>query len=731
MGYFSELRQQRMFVFALIVGLTNFTGLGLSTGHAKPGNKVPLPIKKVDLKTTGALKKLGQVPSGVAKKTKPGKNSLSLKNELKALNDFQLSRGDQQTLNKALKAISQKKLALAHKYQAQLTHPASKKLVTWYELRSSKFKHNKQDLNQFLKDNPGWPNRSQIFTKIERSYLQNGVSPKATIAYFKQHKPRTKAGTMAYAQALISIGQSDKGVELIRKTYQNPKLSVWLEKHIISRHSEHLRTVDHEIRVDRLLYLDRRSKIGSALKTAKKLSKTDQQAAKFRASVIRNRRAEAKKLLAKLDKATVQTPGVYLSRVQLARRSKSKKKAQSLLINSSFKDDDVHGKDKWWNERRTNTRAAIDSGDYNTAYKIASNHENPSVNRYKEAEFLSGWIALRFLKKPELAETHFKNFKKAADGPRSLSKSTYWLGRAQKSLKKQTEAKQNFAQSATLFNTYYGQLAAHELDHKKAKITIPELPKVGAEIANNFVNRQEVQAIVIAHQADRASLVRLFFAHLRYHLQDPAELRLLAELAASLGYNQSTVRIGKTAMAQNLPLTHYAYPVRFMPKYALLRSEPENAIVYSIARQESEFNYNIKSRAGARGLLQVMPGTLKHIARKYRIKSQTSWLTQKPAFNAKVGSAYIGDRHDEFGGSYIMTFAGFNAGPGRVRQWVKKYGDPRSRHIDPIDWVERIPFTETRNYVQKVMANLQVYRARLSNGKSTIKSHQDLYRGKF
>jgi len=730
MGHFSQPRAQKLFIVALIVALTNLFGLGLGSGHAKPRHKVPLPIKKADLQT-GTLKKLGQVPSAVGIKVTPEKSSLSLKDELVPLNEFHLSSADEKTLNKALKAVSQKKLDLAHKYQAQLTHAAAKKLVTWYEMRSSKFRHNRQDLNQFLKDNPGWPNRSQIFTKIESNYLQDNVSPKVTAAYFDQHKPRTSAGTIAYAQALLSLGQTDKGIALIRETYQNPKLSVWLEKHIISRHAKHLRVTDHQIRVDRLLYSERRSKIGSALKTAKKLSKAEQQAAQFRVAVIRNRRTEAKKLLAKLDKETSQTAGVYLSRVQLARRSKSPKKAQALLMKSSFKDDEVHDKDQWWNERRTNTRAAIDSRDYKTAYKIASNHENPSVNRYKEAEFLSGWIALRFLKKPELAEAHFKNFKKAADGPRSLSKSTYWLGRAQKSLKKQDEAQQNFAQSATLFNTYYGQLAAHEVKHKKAQITIPELPKISAEIANNFVNRQEIQAIVLAHQADKTFMVRLFFAHLRYHLQDPAELRLLAELAASLGYNQSTVRIGKTAMAQNLPLTHYAYPVRFMPKYALLRSEPENAIVYSIARQESEFNYNIKSRAGARGLLQVMPGTLKHIARKYRIKSQTSWLTQKPAFNAKVGSAYIGDRHDEFGGSYIMTFAGFNAGPGRVRQWVKKYGDPRSKHIDPIDWVERIPFKETRNYVQKVMANLQVYRARLSDGNSTIKSHQDLYRGKF
>jgi soluble lytic murein transglycosylase len=289
----------------------------------------------------------------------------------------------------------------------------------------------------------------------------------------------------------------------------------------------------------------------------------------------------------------------------------------------------------------------------------------------------------------------------------------------------------NFREGAKYFNTFYGQLSAGELKEENAPITLPEAPTITAEAVKKFTNSEEIRTLVTAHLAEQTSLVRIFFSHLRYRYTDTQQLTLLAELAASLGYNQSTVRIGKTAMSKDHPLAEYAYPVRFMPKFKPLRSIPENALIYAIARQESEFNEAIKSHAGARGLMQVMPRTLKGIARKYKIKWRVSWLTQRPAYNAAVGSAYVGDRHDEFGGSYIMTFAGFNAGPGRVRQWVREFGDPRSKDIDPIDWIERIPFSETRNYVQKVLANVQVYRARLNNGKVYIKSIDDLHRGKL
>lgn len=710
---------KRIFIAGLTFSLiTTISALAFrEKQQAISAETIPLPILK-----------------GEEKDLPASKADLGLVDDLAPLNELTFANfNEQRAFIKTLDALYKNRPKDAAPHQKKLTSPAAQKLVHWYALRSNDLNHPMQELAAFLKDNPGWPSRNRLAAKIERIYLQEIEPGEEAITYFKDNPPVTSLGRIAYAEALIKTGKQKQALELIRETYQKPNLSIWMEKRILANHKTHLRPIDHRIRMDRLLYTGYRSRVSAAMRAAKYLGAVDQEAAKFRAAVNQRRIGAARKMYRKLSSEAKKQPGVHYAYIRLAKRLKQKDFALKLMKQADFKKEDVHGPDKWWLIRRSMARDAINENDYKTAYELTSRHEHPSVNLYKDAEFLSGWVALRFLKKPAVAETHFRNFRKAADGPLSRSKSGYWLGRALKAQNKQSEAEKSFEDSAALFNTYYGQLSANELDRKNAKITIPEPLRINPQTAKNFMERDEIKAIILSHRAEKQSVARLFFAHLRYHLTDPVELTLLAELAATLGYNQSTVRIGKTAMAQKniLPMANYAYPVRFMPQYEPLRSVPEKAIVYSIARQESEFNYEIKSHAGARGLLQVMPNTLKHIARKYKIKWHTSWLTNNPSYNARVASAYIGDRHDEFGGSYIMTFAGFNAGPGRVRQWVRKFGDPRDENIDPIDWVERIPFTETRKYVQKVMANLQVYRARLSDGTVQIQSHKDLHRGKF
>ena len=703
-----------------ILSLTSAISEARPKPTEKKPSKVPLPVlKNAALETTPTKETSKPIGFG-------------LKGELAPLNISGLDNNEQQALQNALKALYKGKSSQAEKFTKQIKHTVAKKLAHWYALRSPNMPHSPSELQSFLTDNPGWPSRSRLQAKIERSFLKGRGTNKTILSHFNQHKPKTSAGKLALAQALLAKGKKKKAQNLIKTTYQDPALPLWVEREIIAKHKAFLNKNDHKVRVDRLLYENRRSKINAAMRAAKHLSKAEQQGAKFRVAVIRGQTGTALKLFPKLEKQIKQQPGVHLARVSLAIRRKKHDTAIKHMKASTYNKDDITNKDRWWRVRQKLARHAIAKNNHQTAYDITSNHEHPSVNRYKEAEFLSGWLALQYLKKPAQAAKHFEKFKAAADGPLSRSKSAYWLGRALKSQNKIQAANDNFKESAVEFNTFYGQLAAYELGKSNAEITIPAPPKTSPDIAKRFTNRDEIQAILIAHKMKNRSIARIFFSHLRYHLNDPQELGLLAELAASLGYNQSTVRIGKTAIAQKiLTLAPYAYPVRFMPEYKPLRSIPEKAIVYAIARQESEFNYKIKSHAGARGLLQVMPGTLKHVARKYKLKRQTAWLTQKPAFNAQIGSAYIGDRHDEFSGSYIMTFAAFNAGPGRVRQWTRQFGDPRSPHIDPIDWIERIPFRETRRYVQKVMANLQVYRARLDGGKAPITAHKDIYRGKF
>ncbi len=202
---------------------------------------------------------------------------------------------------------------------------------------------------------------------------------------------------------------------------------------------------------------------------------------------------------------------------------------------------------------------------------------------------------------------------------------------------------------------------------------------------------------------------------------------MIAHLAAALGDTQASVRIGKTAIGRGMNLVYYAYPIHSLPQYTPLRQPPEPAMILGIARQESEFNTTTQSGAGARGILQVMPVTAKHVCRDYKLKCQIDRLMKDPAYNTMLGSAYIADRMAEFSGSYVLTLAGYNAGPGRAREWIKEFGDPRDKKVDPLDWIYRIPFEETREYVQKVLSNIQVYRARLGEA-NAVRINADLKR---
>jgi soluble lytic murein transglycosylase len=268
-----------------------------------------------------------------------------------------------------------------------------------------------------------------------------------------------------------------------------------------------------------------------------------------------------------------------------------------------------------------------------------------------------------------------------------------------------------------------------KLDPKASafKVDAPVAP-TRAEIAR-FNGLDVVQAAIIAHKAglDR-SLVRAFLIQTRVHMATEAEVAMLAHLAEELGDTQMSVRIGKYGVAQGFNVIYYAYPVHRLPAYTPLRRPPETALILAVARQESEFNMATLSGAGARGILQVMPVTAKHVCRDYKLKCDIPRLMKDAAYNTMLGSAYIGDRMEEFRGSYVLAIAGYNAGPGRAREWIEEFGDPRDPKVDPIDWIHRIPFQETREYVQKVLSNLQIYRARLGEEETAVRINADLRR---
>jgi soluble lytic murein transglycosylase len=374
-------------------------------------------------------------------------------------------------------------------------------------------------------------------------------------------------------------------------------------------------------------------------------------------------------------------------------------------------------------QRRVFARKLLDLEDLKLAYAVANGAATPVNENYRgEQHFTAGWIALRFLRDPGTALAHFARIAEGVANPITLARSFYWQGRAAEALGRGQEARTHFEAAARYPTAYYGQLARARLGG--GEIALRALPEPPPEQRRLEVAR----AFEILYAIEERDLVATMAADLADKTSDPGALTTLAEIATRHHDARSTLLIGKTALGRGLPFEHYAFPAFGMPNYQQIGPEVEAPVVYSIARQESAFNPRVVSSANALGLMQVTPEAGRFIAKKFNVAFDQRRLLDDPAYNAEIGTAELGDVIHEFRGSYILAFASYNAGQHRVKEWIEQYGDPRNPKVDPVDWIERIPFSETRNYVQRVIENMQLYRARMSND-SRLLIEADLRRG--
>jgi peptidoglycan lytic transglycosylase len=387
----------------------------------------------------------------------------------------------------------------------------------------------------------------------------------------------------------------------------------------------------------------------------------------------------------------------------------------------------LYNLDEWWVERRLLARKLLDIGDPRTAYRIVRDAViPPKENNRSEHHFTAGWIALRFLNEPAMALPHFARIAEGTLHQTTLARAGYWQGRAAEALGRHADARAHYQAAARYPAAYYGQLA-------RARLGLPDVglnpaPEPGAERRAVLAKNDVVRAVAILYAIDQRDLVLSIMIDLADRAYDPGLLAMLGELAARHKDARAMLYLGRGAIARGLPFEYYAFPTVGMPSYSTIGPEADASVVYAIARQESGFNQKIVSTANAMGLMQVTPEAGRYIAKKFGAKYDQKRLLNDPSYNTQFGAAEIGDLLKDYRGSYILSFAGYNAGRGRVRDWVARYGDPRDPKVDPLDWVERIPFSETRNYVQRVMENMQVYRARFGGG-SRLLIEADLRRG--
>ena len=615
------------------------------------------------------------------------------------------------------------KVSDADRMAEGFTDPAARALLQWVAIRAGAGIGFERTV-AFTRANPDWPGGPLLRRRAEETLLSERKAPATVRAFFATAKPSSAPGKFALALALRADGLEADAADLVRDLWRTESFGRSLEAKVQDAFPGLLTRQDHRYRMERALLKEDWESAGRAAGYA----------GGSYASLVRARRAVEDKssgaasALAAVPPSLRNDASYIFSRAQFFRRADKTVEAAAVLATAPTNPDVLVDGDEWWVERRIVARKLLDGGDAKTAYAVVSGHGARSPEKKIEAEFHAGWIALRFLSDPEKAGQHFARVAALAEGPNSLARGAYWQARAAEALGRADEAKRFYEKAAAQPIAYYGQVARAKLG--QTSLPLRAVPALDGAEREAFDNRLSVRALRLLEQAGLQDLALPLYIDATRALTDAGEVQALGDVATEAKDARALVAVGKLALHRGLPLDAHAFPTIGIPTYETFTAVPqvERAMVYAIARQESQFDARARSGVGARGLMQMMPATALRTAKRVSTAFDPDRLTSDPAFCAKLGQAHLGELMEDWKGSYILAFASYNAGGGNVKKWVDAYGDPRRPDVDPIDWVERIPFTETRNYVQRVMENLQVYRNRL-DGKSALLIDGDLQRG--
>jgi soluble lytic murein transglycosylase len=583
--------------------------------------------------------------------------------------------------------------------------PALKTALEWVALRKAPREAGFERLQSFATSHADWPGLAWMRKRSEEALLGDRRSDDLVKSYFAHSAPQTPAGKLALAAAWTRDGELEAAARLVRSVWREDDVNAWLEAKIRTEFASFLQRADHKYRADRLLYKTGQS---AAAMRAAKLAGPDMLAlAKARASVLAE--APSERAMAAVPPGLRSDPGYLFSKVQTLRRSGKIREAADVLLAAPREKTAIVDGDQWWIERRLVARKILDLGEARTAYRICAEHAADSGPMKIEAEFHAGWIALRFLHDPTVAATHFAEAAAVAETPMSRARAAYWQGRAAEAAADDGapgRARFFYELGAAHPATFYGQLA-------RAKLGMTTIPiRSISDEARGDERSEAIRAIELLFALDEKEMAEPLVMDAARGLSDERQVAALATIVVGRRDARLALAVGKITSQRGFALDTLAFPAYGVPSFVPLRNSAPASIVYSIARQESAFNAEAVSPAGARGLMQMMPATARSTAARASVAFDPARLVSDPAFNAQLGAAHLGDLLDEQKGSCILAFAAYNAGAGRVKEWVEAYGDPRKPDVDPIDWIERIPFTETRNYVQRVTENLQVYRVR-------------------
>ena len=634
-----------------------------------------------------------------------------------------VSAADLEILKQAITLARNGKTGAATDIQKTINDPLARKLVEWVLLRSDDNTSDYSRYAAFISANPSWPGIRPLRRRAEAMLWQEQNDPAFVRAVFAKEAPISARGHLALARALLAQGDRAGAQAQVRVAWRNEALGMDLEDQVYDTFKDLLTPADHHARMEMRLYVE---DVDGGLRAASHGVPITGAIAKAWAALIR-KAPNVKALMEAVPAEADHDAGFIFARAQWLRRENHDAEAARLILTTARDPAQPIDTDQWWIERRVLARKLLDDGDPATAYQIVREAAVPEREGYRwEQQFTPGWIALRFLNDPATALAHFAKVGQASNSPTTLARAGYWQGRAEEALGRRDDARAYYEAAARHGTAYYGQLARARLGYPD--MLLRPAPEISPERRAAVAQMELVRATELLYAVNERDLVISFVADIGERSSDVAVLGEVAEVAGRYGDARAMTLLGKPALARGLPLDHYAFPTFGIPEYHAIGPAVELSVVYAIARQESTFYQGDVSSAKAMGLMQVTPEAGKETAKRFGATYDEKRLASDPVYNVQMGAAELGDRMSGYRGSYILTFAGYNAGPGRVREWIAHYGDPRDPKVDPVDWVERIPFSETRNYVERVLENLQVYRVRLGGG-SRLMIEADLHRG--
>jgi soluble lytic murein transglycosylase len=583
-----------------------------------------------------------------------------------------------------------------------------------------------QRVRDFQAAAPKWPLSETLKKRAEQALLQNPEPHATVVEYFSENVALSAEGHAAHARALYQVGQVDDGKAALRRAWLKTDMESEVEKRIASEFSVHLTSGDHRARLARLIYAQQP---GAAVRHARRLGPDQQKVAQV-AQLLISGAGGAEKSYNALPSALRDELPLRYALARLYRKQEKFGKARAILLAAPATAAELGDPSAWFDERRIIARRSIgpySKDTWKAAYQIASRHGITSGDDLPDAEFLAGWIALRYGRNTDVALEHFERLNAAASSRTDKARAAYWLGRAHLAAGNKGTSSKYFKSASQHSTIYYGQLAREYVGLGG----IPEEVGSGqfsAAARSRVENDEVIRALRLMHQASGKANLHMFLYSIASRFKSVDEMNAAADIVHDMGGTFLALKLAKAAGQFKVDIDSWAYPVRGLPQWSQIGKPVEKALVFGLSRQESEFNPTAGSRVGAQGLMQLMPGTAKLVARQYRVPYTQSKLKGDPAYNVKLGAAHLADLVQDYNGSYVLTLVAYNAGPRRAREWVQSFGDLRSGQVDPVDWVENIPFQETRQYVQKVLQNLHIYRSRLAP-KTVRPMSADLKRG--